>query len=91
MDGKIDGLYLTGRKIRTWLECGIILLHEQKLDCGGGYMKLLNGEVNQKIFSSDTPYRVSGGRTLMSRPRARLRISKDQLPSTTAITKPLGE
>ncbi|KAM7481097.1 hypothetical protein LguiB_005680 [Lonicera macranthoides] len=24
--------------------------HEQKLDCGGGYMKLLSGEVDHKIF-----------------------------------------
>ncbi|KAL2488020.1 Calreticulin [Forsythia ovata] len=24
--------------------------HEQKLDCGGGYIKLLNGEVDQKKF-----------------------------------------
>lgn len=31
--------------------------HEQKLDCGGGYMKLLSGEVDQKKFGGDTPYR----------------------------------
>ncbi|KAM7496891.1 hypothetical protein LguiA_021305 [Lonicera macranthoides] len=48
--------------------------HEHKLDCGGGYMKLLGGEVDQKIFGGDTPYRVSGGRALMSRPRARLGV-----------------
>ncbi|KAL2455547.1 Calreticulin [Forsythia ovata] len=29
--------------------------HEQKLDCGGGYIKLLNGEVDQKKFGGDTP------------------------------------
>ncbi|KAF2307301.1 hypothetical protein GH714_026181 [Hevea brasiliensis] len=28
--------------------------HEQKLDCGGGYMKLLSGEVDQKKFGGDT-------------------------------------
>lgn len=33
--------------------------HEQKLDCGGGYMKLLSGEVDQKKFGGDTPYRWS--------------------------------
>lgn len=32
--------------------------HEQKLDCGGGYMKLLSGEVDQKKFGGDTPYRL---------------------------------
>lgn len=31
--------------------------HEQKLDCGGGYMKLLSGDVDQKKFGGDTPYR----------------------------------
>lgn len=31
--------------------------HEQKLDCGGGYMKLLSGEVDQKKFGGETPYR----------------------------------
>lgn len=32
--------------------------HEQKLDCGGGYMKLLSGEVDQKKFGGETPYRL---------------------------------
>lgn len=32
--------------------------HEQKLDCGGGYMKILSGEVDQKKFGGDTPYRL---------------------------------
>lgn len=31
--------------------------HEQKLDCGGGYIKLLSGDVDQKKFGGDTPYR----------------------------------
>ncbi|CAI9781714.1 unnamed protein product [Fraxinus pennsylvanica] len=31
--------------------------HEQKLDCGGGYMKLLSGDIDQKKFGGDTPYR----------------------------------
>ena len=31
--------------------------HEQDLDCGGGYVKLLPGEVDQKTFGGDTPYR----------------------------------
>ncbi|XP_010418940.1 PREDICTED: calreticulin-1-like [Camelina sativa] len=30
--------------------------HEQKLDCGGGYMKLLSDDVDQKKFGGDTPY-----------------------------------
>ncbi|XP_074578025.1 calreticulin-like [Curcuma longa] len=35
--------------------------HEQKLDCGGGYIKLLSGEVDQKKFSGDTPYGIMFG------------------------------
>ncbi|KAL6560590.1 Calreticulin-1 [Orobanche gracilis] len=35
--------------------------HEQKLDCGGGYMKLLSGEVDQKKFGGDTPYSIMFG------------------------------
>ncbi|CAG7872808.1 hypothetical protein HID58_023949 [Brassica napus] len=30
--------------------------HEQKLDCGGGYMKLLIGHVDKKKFGGDTPH-----------------------------------
>ncbi|XP_020240461.1 calreticulin [Cajanus cajan] len=35
--------------------------HEQKLDCGGGYMKLLSGDVDQKQFGGDTPYSIMFG------------------------------
>jgi len=30
---------------------------EQAIECGGGYIKLLSGYVNQKKFGGDTPYR----------------------------------
>lgn len=32
---------------------------EQDIECGGGYIKLLSGYVNQKKFGGDTPYRYS--------------------------------
>ncbi|ONK67580.1 uncharacterized protein A4U43_C05F1510 [Asparagus officinalis] len=35
--------------------------HEQKLNCGGGYMKLLSGIIDQKNFGSDTPYSIMFG------------------------------
>ncbi|KAJ7563391.1 hypothetical protein O6H91_03G108500 [Diphasiastrum complanatum] len=35
--------------------------HEQKLDCGGGYVKLLSGDVDQKSFGGDTPYSIMFG------------------------------
>ncbi|KAF3330796.1 calreticulin-like protein [Carex littledalei] len=35
--------------------------HEQKLDCGGGYVKLISGDIDQKTFSGDTPYSIMFG------------------------------
>ncbi|XP_073526116.1 uncharacterized protein [Phyllobates terribilis] len=35
--------------------------HEQKLDCDGGYMKLLSGDVDQKKFGGDTQYNIMFG------------------------------
>lgn len=32
---------------------------EQDVECGGGYIKLLSGYVNQKKFGGDTPYRFA--------------------------------
>ena len=32
------------------------LKHEQRIECGGGYVKVMSGKVNQKSFSGDTPY-----------------------------------
>ncbi|KAI0491305.1 hypothetical protein KFK09_025565 [Dendrobium nobile] len=34
---------------------------EQDIECGGGYIKLLSGYVNQKKFSGDTPYSLMFG------------------------------
>ncbi|KAK1314246.1 Calreticulin-3 [Acorus calamus] len=34
---------------------------EQDIECGGGYMKLLSGYVNQKKFGGDTPYSLMFG------------------------------
>lgn len=31
--------------------------HEQNIECGGGYVKLMSGQVDQKTFGGDTPYR----------------------------------
>ena len=31
---------------------------EQDIECGGAYIKLLSGYVNQKQFGGDTPYRL---------------------------------
>ena len=35
--------------------------NEQDLDCGGAYIKLLNGEVDQSKFGGDTPYAIMFG------------------------------
>ncbi|RAL50113.1 unnamed protein product [Cuscuta campestris] len=34
---------------------------EQEIECGGGYIKLLSGYVNQKNFGGDTPYSLMFG------------------------------
>uniref|UniRef100_A0A0D9YIK9 Calreticulin n=1 Tax=Oryza glumipatula TaxID=40148 RepID=A0A0D9YIK9_9ORYZ len=34
---------------------------EQDIECGGGYIKLMSGYVNQKKFSGDTPYSLMFG------------------------------
>ncbi|KAL5983566.1 hypothetical protein ACLOJK_017654 [Asimina triloba] len=75
MDGKIVGSNLIGRglfyamsaqfpvfsnKDRT-LVFQFSVKHEQELDCGGGYMKLLSGEINQKKFGGETPYSIMFG------------------------------
>uniref|UniRef100_A0A5S6QV96 Calreticulin n=1 Tax=Trichuris muris TaxID=70415 RepID=A0A5S6QV96_TRIMR len=35
--------------------------HEQKIDCGGAYIKLLSAKVNQTDFHSDSPYYIMFG------------------------------
>ena len=35
--------------------------HEQKIDCGGGYIKLLSADVDQNTFDGDTPYHIMFG------------------------------
>jgi calreticulin len=35
--------------------------HEQELDCGGAYIKLLPGKVDQAKFGGDTPYAIMFG------------------------------
>ena len=35
--------------------------HEQDLDCGGAYIKLMHGDVDQDTFGGDTPYSVMFG------------------------------
>ncbi|CAM8928515.1 unnamed protein product [Rhodiola kirilowii] len=35
--------------------------HEQTLDCGGGYLKLLSGDIDQKDFGGHTPYSIMFG------------------------------
>jgi len=35
--------------------------HEQKIDCGGGYVKILPGTVDQKNFNGDSQYNIMFG------------------------------
>lgn len=38
--------------------------HEQSIDCGGGYIKLINSKVDQKQFHGETPYHIMFGEFL---------------------------
>jgi len=35
--------------------------HEQRIDCGGGYFKILPGPMNQENFNGETPYNIMFG------------------------------
>mmetsp|Transcript_22515 Transcript_22515/g.29454 ORF Transcript_22515/g.29454 Transcript_22515/m.29454 type:complete len:394 (-) Transcript_22515:421-1602(-) len=35
--------------------------HEQKIDCGGAYLKILGPDVDQESFGGDTPYQIMFG------------------------------
>jgi len=35
--------------------------HNQKIDCGGAYIKLLGGDIDQASFGGDTPYNIMFG------------------------------
>jgi calreticulin len=35
--------------------------HEQRIDCGGGYIKILPSNVDQKTFHGDSPYNIMFG------------------------------
>ncbi len=36
--------------------------HEQKIDCGGGYVKIYPADTNQKEITGDTPYHIMFGK-----------------------------
>lgn len=36
--------------------------HEQKIDCGGGYVKVYPSSINQKEVTGDTPYHIMFGK-----------------------------
>ncbi|XP_015886601.3 calreticulin-3 [Ziziphus jujuba] len=47
---------------------------EQDIECGGGYIKLLSGYVNQKKFGGDTPYSLMFGPDLCGSQTKRLHV-----------------
>lgn len=38
--------------------------HEQKIDCGGGYVKVYPSSVDQKGLTGDTPYHIMFGESI---------------------------
>ncbi|CAN1262134.1 CRT3 [Linum perenne] len=47
---------------------------EQDIECGGGYIKLLSGYVNQKKFGGDTPYSVMFGPDICGTQKKKLHL-----------------
>ncbi|KAI7753720.1 hypothetical protein M8C21_024733 [Ambrosia artemisiifolia] len=47
---------------------------EQDIECGGGYIKLMSGYVNQKKFGGDTPYSVMFGPDLCGTQTKKLHV-----------------
>ncbi|XP_074320061.1 calreticulin-3-like [Silene latifolia] len=47
---------------------------EQDIECGGGYLKLLSGYVNQKKFGGDTPYSLMFGPDLCGTQTKKLHV-----------------
>ncbi|PSS34938.1 Calreticulin-3 like [Actinidia chinensis var. chinensis] len=47
---------------------------EQDIECGGGYIKLLSGYVNQKKFGGDTPYSLMFGPDICSKEKKKLHV-----------------
>ncbi|TKY65333.1 Calreticulin-3 protein [Spatholobus suberectus] len=47
---------------------------EQEIECGGGYIKLLSGFVNQKKFGGDTPYSLMFGPDLCGTDTKKLHV-----------------
>ncbi|KAF5944148.1 hypothetical protein HYC85_018225 [Camellia sinensis] len=81
MDGKAGGLDQTGKKVRekqvhlsTQLENGLEIQMTRDIECGGGYIKLLSGFVNQKKFGGDTPYSLMFGPDLCGTQTKKLHV-----------------
>lgn len=58
ISAKMDKTFTSGDKE---LVIQYSVKHEQNLDCGGAYIKLLPGKVDQSKFGGDTPYSVMFG------------------------------
>jgi len=58
ISAKMDKTFTSGDKE---LVVQYSVKHEQNLDCGGAYIKLLTGDVDQAKFGGDTPYSVMFG------------------------------
>jgi len=58
MSAKMDSVFdNTGKQLVLQFS----VKHEQDLDCGGAYIKLLHGSVDQDKFGGDTPYSIMFG------------------------------
>eukprot|EP00249_Psilotum_nudum_P013703 c24465_g1_i3 orf=122-1321(+) len=61
--------------------------HEQDLDCGGGYIKLLGGDVEQSNFSGETPYSIMFGPDICGYSTKKVHVILNYKGTNNAIEK----
>ena len=61
--------------------------HEQKLDCGGGYVKILPSTADQATFGGDTPYQIMFGPDICGTKTKRVHVIFTDKKGENLLTK----
>ena len=61
--------------------------HEQKLDCGGGYIKLMPSTIDQAHFGGDSPYAIMFGPDICGPPTKRVHAILTSKAGENLLTK----
>jgi calreticulin len=86
LSAKLDKAFTSGDKE---LVVQYSVKHEQDLDCGGAYIKLMPGNVDQAKFGGDTPYSVMFGPDICgsSNKKTHVILHSDKKDENLLITK----